>query len=320
MRATAPIWGCSSASATRGDHGAAGRPHQNARGDHARHLGIAAPPRRGRSGARGAARAPRWHGCGERPPLHRAQARSPTSCRPRCCPRRLPEIPGVHTRALYRAAGELNEVGGDFYDVCDTGAAAGCWRSATCAARARAPRVPRRSRVTRCAPPRCSARARRESCRRFTTRCDCNRRARTCARPAWSASSRVAGAAKLTVTLGGHPPPVLISAAGEPQQVGRPGTLLGVLEQVKVSETSRGDASRRHAAALHGRRSRGGRSDRQLGERRPAGGVRAGARTAASRSCSSASRRPPWSALVVGCATTWRCSAYGCPRPPAHLK
>jgi serine phosphatase RsbU (regulator of sigma subunit)/PAS domain-containing protein len=35
----------------------------------------------------------------------------------RLLPERLPEIPGVVMAARYRAAGELNEVGGDFYDV-----------------------------------------------------------------------------------------------------------------------------------------------------------------------------------------------------------
>jgi serine phosphatase RsbU (regulator of sigma subunit)/PAS domain-containing protein len=35
----------------------------------------------------------------------------------RLLPERLPEIPGVVLAARYRAAGELNEVGGDFYDV-----------------------------------------------------------------------------------------------------------------------------------------------------------------------------------------------------------
>src|SRR5204862_4464777 len=32
-------------------------------------------------------------------------------------PARLPDIPGVRVAVRYRAAGELNEVGGDFYDV-----------------------------------------------------------------------------------------------------------------------------------------------------------------------------------------------------------
>jgi PAS domain S-box-containing protein len=35
----------------------------------------------------------------------------------RLLPERLPEVPGVRLAARYRAAGELNEVGGDFYDV-----------------------------------------------------------------------------------------------------------------------------------------------------------------------------------------------------------
>ena len=38
-----------------------------------------------------------------------------------CCRRDLPEIPGVELAARYRPAGEGNEVGGDFYDVFETG-------------------------------------------------------------------------------------------------------------------------------------------------------------------------------------------------------
>ena len=37
-------------------------------------------------------------------------------------PESLPEIPGAEIEALYCAAGELNEVGGDFYDVFEYGA------------------------------------------------------------------------------------------------------------------------------------------------------------------------------------------------------
>ena len=36
-------------------------------------------------------------------------------------PPELPEIPGLDTAALYRPAGEINEVGGDFYDLFPTG-------------------------------------------------------------------------------------------------------------------------------------------------------------------------------------------------------
>ena len=37
-------------------------------------------------------------------------------------PRELPEIPGLDSAALYRPAGEINEVGGDFYDLFPIGA------------------------------------------------------------------------------------------------------------------------------------------------------------------------------------------------------
>jgi serine phosphatase RsbU (regulator of sigma subunit) len=44
--------------------------------------------------------------------------------------------------------------------------------------------------------------------------------------------------AQLTVTLAGHPQPLLIGPGGNARQIGRPGTLLGVLERVDVSECS----------------------------------------------------------------------------------
>src|SRR5205814_9246412 len=40
-------------------------------------------------------------------------------------PESLPEIPAAEVRAVYAAAGALNEVGGDFYDVFDY--EADCW-------------------------------------------------------------------------------------------------------------------------------------------------------------------------------------------------
>jgi GAF domain-containing protein len=41
-------------------------------------------------------------------------------------PDSLPEMPGFEVAASYRPAGELNEVGGDFYDVFPRAIAAGC--------------------------------------------------------------------------------------------------------------------------------------------------------------------------------------------------
>ena len=65
----------------------------------------------------------------------RAPASSP-SCRAACCPRALPEIPGLGVAASFRPGDRSLEVGGDFYDVFEIGAGAGASSSATCAATA----------------------------------------------------------------------------------------------------------------------------------------------------------------------------------------
>jgi serine phosphatase RsbU (regulator of sigma subunit) len=44
--------------------------------------------------------------------------------------------------------------------------------------------------------------------------------------------------AQLTIALAGHPPPVLVSADGQATQVGRPGTLLGVVDTLQIHEVS----------------------------------------------------------------------------------
>ena len=48
--------------------------------------------------------------------LYRSAPTSPTRCRRACC-RAAAEIPGLEVAARYRAAGDENDVGGDFYDV-----------------------------------------------------------------------------------------------------------------------------------------------------------------------------------------------------------
>ncbi|MEN3279334.1 MAG: hypothetical protein V7607_474 [Solirubrobacteraceae bacterium] len=49
--------------------------------------------------------------------LYTERTRIAHTLQARLLPERLPDIPGVQVAARYRAAGELNEVGGDFYDV-----------------------------------------------------------------------------------------------------------------------------------------------------------------------------------------------------------
>ena len=75
-------------------------------------------------------------------------------------PSRLPEIPGATVAVRYRAAGELNEVGGDFYDVFHN--PDGSWARRSATSPARAPRPPRspRSHATPCAQRRSSRQSR----------------------------------------------------------------------------------------------------------------------------------------------------------------
>ena len=53
--------------------------------------------------------------------LYRTRAAIAHTLQHSLLPPELPEIPGLETAALYRPAGEGNEVGGDFYDVFPTG-------------------------------------------------------------------------------------------------------------------------------------------------------------------------------------------------------
>jgi PAS domain S-box-containing protein len=151
-------------------------------------------------------------------------------------PESLPEIPGVSTRALYHAAGELNDVGGDFYDVCAYGP--GRWLLTIGDVLGKGPRA---AGVTALARHTIRAAAMlgqtptgilqtlHEALRLQPAGAD------MCTACLVTIEPRQ-GLARLTVTLGGHPPPMLIDGDGEAAQIGRPGTLLGVLEEIKVSE------------------------------------------------------------------------------------
>jgi phosphoserine phosphatase RsbU/P len=49
--------------------------------------------------------------------------------------------------------------------------------------------------------------------------------------------TRAGGAFRLSIALAVHEPPLLIDADGEAKRVGRPGTLLGVIDSISVHET-----------------------------------------------------------------------------------
>jgi PAS domain S-box-containing protein len=152
-------------------------------------------------------------------------------------PESLPEIPGLEVQARYCAAGELNEVGGDFYDVFDYGP--GGWMLVigdVCGKGPRAAGVTALARHTLRAAAMSSQslsemlQTLHRALRRQPSGADLCTVCLVAAQPAGRHT-------RLDVALAGHPPPLLIDRDGQAQLVGRSGTLLGVLDPVEIAES-----------------------------------------------------------------------------------
>jgi PAS domain S-box-containing protein len=153
-------------------------------------------------------------------------------------PAELPAPPGALVSARYRAAGELNDVGGDFYDVFEAGD--GAWMLVIGDVCGKGPRA---AGVTALA--RHTLRAGALSGLSPTEMLQMLHRALQ-AQPTEAdlctvclvRFERAGDVGRLQVTLAGHPPPLLIDRDGKSRPLGRPGTLLGVLDPIAVHEVS----------------------------------------------------------------------------------
>ncbi|HEY3764702.1 MAG TPA: PP2C family protein-serine/threonine phosphatase, partial [Gaiellales bacterium] len=154
-------------------------------------------------------------------------------------PLRLPDLPGVEFAPRYRAAGKRNMVGGDFYDlwaigeegrfgiaigdVCGKGAAAAALTAlARHTVRTASLTIPdhRPAEVLRALN---DAVIRRAGNGQFCT-------------VAHAYATPIDGGFVVTLASGGHPLPFIIRADGSVEQPGRPGTLLGILPEIRVFE------------------------------------------------------------------------------------
>ena len=152
-------------------------------------------------------------------------------------PESLAEIPGVETQKLYAAAGELNEVGGDFYDVFDydedrtmlvIGDVCGKGpRAAGVTALAR--HTLRAAAIDGRSPTEMLATLHKALLRQPPGADMCT----VCL----IVLTREEHEVRLTIALAGHPPPLLISPRGEVAQVGRSGTILGVVDPLSIFES-----------------------------------------------------------------------------------
>ena len=154
-------------------------------------------------------------------------------------PPTLPHVPGVQLAARYHAAGEGNEVGGDFYDCFPTGDGAWalvigdvCGKGAEAAAvTALARYTVRASATLHSDSPQVVLEDLNEAIRR-----EGGEDSRFCTVLYISLKPRPEGV-KACVATGGHPLPILMRADGSVETAGRPGTLLGILPDPEIHST-----------------------------------------------------------------------------------
>jgi serine phosphatase RsbU (regulator of sigma subunit) len=151
-------------------------------------------------------------------------------------PAELPRIPGVEVAARYLAAGDGNEVGGDFYDCFPT--AGGDWalvigdvcgKGAEAATLTALARYTLRAAAQHTRQPRTVLRELNEALLR--QRLDY----RFCT-VLYAALTPREGGVSVCVATGGHPLPLVVRADGRVETAGAPGTLLGILDDPEITE------------------------------------------------------------------------------------
>ena len=162
--------------------------------------------------------------------LHAARSQIATTLQRSLLPPRLPVVPGLTIAARFRAAGETNVVGGDFYDLFPVGDA---WMvvvgdvtgkgpgaaAITSLARYTMRTAAMYERSPGAVLARLNAALGADSERHHLCTAVCAR-----IEPAED------GTLLVTVARGGHPPPFLVTAAGGAESVGIPGPLLGAFD------------------------------------------------------------------------------------------
>jgi serine phosphatase RsbU (regulator of sigma subunit)/PAS domain-containing protein len=153
-------------------------------------------------------------------------------------PSSLPDIPGIDVAVRYRAAGELNEVGGDFYDVFECHG--GDWAlvigdvsgkgAEAAAVTALARHTVRTASLQPSGPTDLLATLNgaliaQRAGSEFCTVCVAQ-------------LTGPQGGASLRLSLGGHPPALVLRAGGGVEAHGEPGTLIGVFPDPALTEVS----------------------------------------------------------------------------------
>jgi integral membrane sensor domain MASE1 len=143
-------------------------------------------------------------------------------------PRALPVVPHIDSAAYFRPAGEGQRVGGDFYDLFETGD--GTWALAVGDVVGKGPRAAALTALARYTLRAASVREHRPS-RILASLNDAVWREHAVDAICTAVYTTVelnGATARLTVASGGHPLPLVLRADGHVEQIGHPGTLLGI--------------------------------------------------------------------------------------------
>jgi len=168
--------------------------------------------------------------------LYQQQLHAASALQRSLLPPTLPKIPGMELASRYRAAGEATEVGGDFYDMFDAGN--GSWAVVIGDVCGKGPEA---AAVTGLARHTIRATAIHED--RPSAVLDQLNRAMLQQVPdgrfctvCYARVRRADSGARVTVSSGGHPLPLVLRADGTVESVGRPGRLLGVFPETGLSD------------------------------------------------------------------------------------
>jgi PAS domain S-box-containing protein len=152
-------------------------------------------------------------------------------------PAELPEIPGVEVAVRYRAAGDQNEVGGDFYDVYETGE--GRWNAVVGDVSGKGAEAAALTALTRHTLYAGALRDGEGVANLLLLNEAMLRRTEGagsfCTVVTATIAPRPDGAVAVHLANGGHPAPVILRAGGEVEQTTARGSLVGALNQPRFA-------------------------------------------------------------------------------------
>ena len=164
--------------------------------------------------------------------LHEQQSHIASVLQHSLLPRSLPEIQGFDTSSRFLAAGEAYEVGGDFYDVFRSGS--GTWMAVIGDVCGKGPEAASLTALARytvrtaSSPESAPSKVLRTLHESISSE-HSDLRFCTAALARIQGPSNGRGPARITVSLGGHPLPLVLRENGRVDAIGEPGTLLGAL-------------------------------------------------------------------------------------------